>query len=115
MKPATLAWGAFAVAFAAGGAFAQADDTNSIIAPAPVPSDIHAPGYADGAYLYEPRHAEVPPYPLTPRQAESLHGNPSPYVDRNGTPQSYFNGGSVGARRDSNPDDFATGIYNPKP
>jgi len=113
MHRITLA--AIATAFVAGGALAQADNTNSIIAPEPIPNDIRAPGYPDRAYLYEPRHADVPPYLVTPNGAETRNENRYRYGHRNGTPESYFNGGKVGARRDSNPDDFATGIYNPKP
>ena len=47
---------------------------------------------------------------LTPYEAERAYGHP--YAsDRRGYP----GGGSPGVAQDSNPNDFATGIYNPKP
>ena len=105
----------FAALVAAGASLAQTDDTRTGMSPPPVPADIHAPGYADRSYLYEPRHTQAPNYPMTPNQTESPSWYSYPEAYRNGAPESYFNGGNLGARRDSNPDDFATGIYNPKP
>jgi hypothetical protein len=111
MNPAKLTLVTLAAALVAGGAYAQADDTNSVIAPEPAPSDIHAPPYVDRSYLNEPREHNVQPSPMTPQRADA----PYAYPYRNGAPESYFNG-SRAARRDANPNDFsAGGVYNPKP
>lgn len=111
MNAMKLAVAAFAAALAAGAAHAQADNTNSVIAPEPEPSDIHAPPYVDRTYLNEPRHYDVQPAPMTPQRADAPYARPY----RNGAPESYFNGSNA-ARRDANPNDFSSsGIYNPKP
>jgi hypothetical protein len=47
---------------------------------------------------------------LTPYEAERAYGYPYANEWRRGHP-----GGIPGAAQDSNPNDFATGIYNPKP
>jgi hypothetical protein len=76
--------------------------------------DAYTPEQAERTYLVEPRHVEMPPYPMSANQAESMYGYPYPYVSGGDRPSSPLGRGDVAARRDSNPDQFATGIYNPK-
>ena len=115
MPASQLRLAAIAGLLTTGIAFAQTDDTSLAPVAPPVPSDIHAPGYAEGTYLYEPRHADAPQYVPPGQEARPAYGHPDSRTDRNRAAESAFNGRNPGARRDPNPDDFATGIYNPKP
>ena len=103
-----------------GVAFGQADNTNSLIAPAPAPSysqrDQYSYSQSDRynvsrqAYMEEAGRRwdaaagigqSLPTY-----ESERLYGRP--YAsDAFGSPR-------PGLTQDSNPDEYATGIYNPK-
>jgi hypothetical protein len=140
---ATLATGAIAIGVAAS-AFGQADNTNSVIAPAMPPS--YSQGYR---YDYPPRyhydHPQRYQYDYSQRyryevsrqayiddaarQWDALHGYreiPPPYIAEKPYAEPYPSErlysrdrrvgiGGPGLPEDSNPNDYATGIYNPKP
>ena len=89
----------------------------------PYPSYTHDPKYA-----YDPYHSSRRAYMdqagrrwdamasigqgPTPYERERMFGYP--YAEWS-TPPNYSRRGSTGVSQDSNPDDYATGIYNPKP
>lgn len=138
MPRLTLTLVAALAAVVAGAAHAQADNTNSRIVPnGALTTDIYEanqdaypwgdryydsdPGYAHERryYYYEPPARYEP---LTPHEAEAIYGYPYPYAYERTYPYAYeprerhFPAGpDVGARQDSNPNDFETGIYNPRP
>jgi hypothetical protein len=94
------------------------------------------PRYAyERRYYYESRPGDRP---LTPHEAETIYGYPYPYAWERPYPYAYERpypyaserpypyayerrehrlpaGPEIGARQDSNPNDFESGIYNPKP
>jgi len=120
-------------------AFGQADNTNSLTTPRWVPNYSYAPDYSYRYSYSYPNYAYVPRYRYdsydsarraymeqagrrwdamasigqgpTPYERERAFGYP--YADWS-TPPNYPRRGSVGVSQDSNPDDYATGIYNPK-
>jgi hypothetical protein len=122
---ATLSAGAMGLGLAAS-AFGQADNTNSLIAPAPTYSQ---PGQYDASrqpYRQEPRRPRdaTPEYgrALTPYEAERAYGHPYPsgYPYANDPADSRYQsparigGPGLSVGNDSNPNDYETGIYNPK-
>lgn len=142
----TIAAALLAAAFT-GPALGQADNTNSLIAPANPPQQpsyswygprhAYEPSYVyeppryiyEPPYVYERRYVYDPNYYYRPdfvdrterRRAEiAAQGRyPTPYeTDRlYGYPYGYdWNAPrEIGPAQDSNPNDMATGIYNPKP
>jgi hypothetical protein len=119
-------------------AFGQADNTNSVIAPAMSPN--YSQGYRDRdnhpqRYRYD--HSQHYPYDVSrqayiddaARQWDAIHGYreiPPPYIaerpyaepypsDRSYARNRHAGISGPGLPEDSNPDDHATGIYNPKP
>jgi hypothetical protein len=116
-------------------AFGQADNTNSLTTPNWVPNHSYArnPAYdrpsSEPSYNYDPAFDSRRAYMDQAGRrwdATASSGRPSPapfepervfgypYADSS-TPPSYARRGSTGVAQDSNPDDYATGIYNPKP
>jgi hypothetical protein len=135
----SAALAAAAIAIGVGGhAFGQADNTNSVIAPANPNSSQRYQDYDSSRYPYDyaPRHQYD-----TPRQAylddaarrwDALHGYhevPPAYVIERPYVEPYprdglyprersrlrIGGPGLAIGEDSNPNDYATGIYNPKP
>ena len=127
---AALSAGAIAIALSSS-AFGQADNSNSLIAPAMTPSYSQRYQYDySQRYRYDTsRQAYIED---AGRQWDAMHGYrevPPPYVTERPYVEPYGRGTSVysgdGSRlriggpglavgQDSNPNDYATGIYNPK-
>ena len=127
-----------ATALFAGAAFAQADNTNCRVVQSGVPVDVYEAGPLYPGHVYDPRYSverpstaiptmsiAIPTYiairtsrrsaPLTPHQAETVYGYPYPYSNETPSWPPAWGAGKIGAQQDSNPNDFTTGIYNPKP
>jgi hypothetical protein len=113
---AALSAGAIAVALSSF-AFGQADNSNSLIAPAPDSYVSLQPYVGDG------RHPDAfagNRRGLTPYEAERAYGVPyatdgrEAWIDAESPSHLHFGGPGIAVGRDSNPDDYATGIYNPK-
>jgi len=130
---AAFSAGAIAIGLASA-AFGQADNTNSLIAPAQVPDYSQSDLYGASRQAWQ---REYPRSRLTPYEAERMYGYPYPYgyyyphaypygypasvdqgtvlVDPYQRSPRYFGGPGLAAGHDSNPNDYETGIYNPKP
>jgi hypothetical protein len=135
---AGLAAGAIAIALSAP-AFGQADNTNSVIAPAMTPSYSQRNQYdysRRNQYDYSQRYQYGPSRQAyiedAGHQWDAVHGyrevpppyvTERPYVEPYGRDASVYSGDGSRLRiggpglavgQDSNPNDYATGVYNPK-
>lgn len=130
----SAALAAAAIAIGVGGpALGQADNTNSVIAPANPPGSSQRYQYYDSprySYDYSPRYqydtSRQAYIDDAARQWDALHGYreiprayviEQPYVEPYPRDRSRLRLGGPGlvVGEDSNPNDYAAGIYNPKP